>query len=298
MTAKSRLATTLALAVALLLVGDVARAETFQAADAGTYRLGIDGVPTRVWMPGPPMAPSAPPGGMRRRPPPSPQFVLQDGLRVTTVYAGYPATRLKDPSGKTWTLVRGDVLLTVNGKRVRDVDSLRAALADCEGRASLALYDPQGPGRVALYDAEWPEGRPPSVADSPLPPAIEPTKFTGPYLLGITGQPTRISLRQKIYAAPPGGQRRRPIQEFTTVTKEGVSIAQVTPGSMATRLTDGNGRRWFLEHGDVILSIDGRAVGDVESLRAALADCEGKAQLEVCNPRDPDTIWYFTADWR
>jgi hypothetical protein len=151
------------------------------------------------------------------------QFLPQGGrLKIQSVNPESPLLVLsRQGDNRVWRLEEGDELVAVNGARV-----------DCQNCLEKALL--QGGGNVTL-------------------------DVVG----GADRAPYRFLMQAK--ANPPGRQpENQPRGRFGAYTSDsngqGAEVIGVVPNSAATRLLGADGRAWYLERGDRIVTVNGTRI--------------------------------------
>jgi Do/DeqQ family serine protease len=171
-----------------------------------------------------------------------------EGVLVDLVYPGGPAARAG--------IVKGDVILAVDGRPVEDPKALNFRLA------IGAL------GKDARLDL-WRQGRKASVGlpleTPPYRPAPQPTTFTGRQALaGAT-----------VANLSPGLDKDLNLDLF----ERGVVVLKVAEASPAAELG--------LEPGDLVTAVAGRPVGSVEQLTESLRKARPPWRLEIERAGEP-----------
>ena len=175
----------------------------------------------------------------------------RDGAKIGQVYDGTPA----HSSG----LQQGDVVTKVDGKTVVDFEDLRGRIAELE------------PGHTALLEVTR-DGKslelPTVLAERPAADGLGELRRAAPL---APRTPIAPSSPVPPSAPSPPGELRLGVQ--VRPSSDGLEIARVESGSIADRLG--------LEPGDVVRSINGRAVDDAADVPDALRSDDAGLSLDV-----------------
>jgi serine protease Do len=171
-----------------------------------------------------------------------------DGVLVTDVEPSGPAAK--------GGLLRGDVILTVDGKKTNTSFQLRNLIADAGAnkKVELALLRGGKPQKLSLLLGELKSDKDaPEVAG-------KPEQGSHPELAqGLQVEPLTPNLRARLELPPS--------------VKQGIVVTGVAPGSVASSAG--------LAPGDVIVELNRQPVADVRQFREAYAKAGGKSVLIV-----------------
>jgi serine protease Do len=168
-----------------------------------------------------------------------------DGVLVSEVEPGGPA----DKGG----LLRGDVILTVDGKKTNTNFQLRNLIAEAGANKKVELTLLRGgkPQKLSLLLGEL-------KSDKDTPETAKAEPGTRPELAqGLSVEPITPNLRARL--------------ELPPTVKQGIVVTGVAPGSMASSAG--------LAPGDVILELNRQPIADVQQFRNAYKKPSGKSVL-------------------
>ena len=179
-----------------------------------------------------------------------------EGAIVTDVEKGSPA----DEAG----ILKGDVILEFDGIRVRSNAELRRLIRETPTGRSVAIQVDRNGKTLNLtaqlkasseFSYSMPELKIPSMRFDDMPRVhVPPMVFDGP--------PPAIIKRQAILGIAGNNLTPQLADYFGVKQGKGLLVSEVTK--------DGPGDKAGLKAGDVITQVDGKPVGGVEELRAAL----------------------------
>ncbi len=162
-----------------------------------------------------------------------------DGVLVSDVAPGSPAEK--------GGLLRGDVVLSVDGKKTNSATQLRNFIADAGSnkKVELALLRGGKPQSLSLMLGELKSDKPEVVSST------SPRQET---LNGLSVEPLTPRLRQQL--------------KLPAELKQGIVVTGVAPGSEAAERN--------IQPGDVIIEVNGQPVGSVQDFRTAYKKPGGK----------------------
>ena len=177
-----------------------------------------------------------------------------DELRI---HIPLPAGR-RPAANRELDIQRGDVILMIDGKRIRDLATARAVYGAAEEGTEVAMAMQRGEDRrIIRFD---------KMAET----SIAELMGGGPGHDDHGAEGSGVVMQRLVLdgGAPP--QAFAPLGVLAADSDDGLKVMMVLPMVETSLLKD-----------DVILSVGGKAVKDAESLQAMLGTLEGGSEVEV-----------------